>query len=65
MTDDELTKAKRDPVLLRCYLWRAASICRRNGLKLSAVIIAGNIGVLANALEQRRLVELGLKAKEK
>jgi hypothetical protein len=23
MTDDELAKAKRDPILLRRYLWRA------------------------------------------
>jgi hypothetical protein len=65
MTDDELAKARREPIELRRYLWRAASVCRRNGLNRSAVVIAGNIGVLANALEQRRLVELGLKVKGK
>jgi hypothetical protein len=43
---------------------RAASVCRRNGLKHLAVVIKGNIGVMTNALEQRRLGEIGLKAKK-
>jgi hypothetical protein len=53
MTDDEPAKAKRDPILLRRYLWRVASVCRRNGLKRSAVVIAGNIDALASALAWR------------
>ena len=50
---EELTGAKRDPQLLRQFFWRAASNCRRNGFKRSAVIIASNIDVLADCLTQK------------
>jgi hypothetical protein len=54
MTDDEPGHAKGDPIELRQYLWRATSICRRNGLERSAVVIAGNIDARASALAPRR-----------
>lgn len=44
---------ERDPVQLRCNLWRAANMCRRSGLKRAAVIIAGNLHVLADSLAAR------------
>jgi hypothetical protein len=59
MTDDEPANAKRDPIELRRYLWRAASICHRNGLERSAVVIAGNIDALASALARRRAEPTG------
>ena len=51
--DEELAEAKRDPRLLRQFFWRAASNCRRNGFKRSAVIIANNIDVLADCITQK------------
>ena len=38
---------------LRKYFWRAAAICRRHGLKQSAVVIADNIDALTNAMIKR------------
>lgn len=48
--DDEMRHARRDRAWLRQYFWRAATICRRNGLQRTAVIIAGSIDALANSL---------------
>ncbi len=38
---------------LRKYFWRAATICRRHGLKRSAVVIADNIEALTDAMIKR------------
>jgi hypothetical protein len=59
MTDDEPANAKGEPVELRRYLWRAAGICRRNGLDRSAVVIADNIDALTSALARRRAEPTG------
>jgi hypothetical protein len=50
ISDDE---TKRDQIRRREYFWRAASICRRHGLKRSAVVIAANIDALAKSQRQQ------------
>jgi hypothetical protein len=48
--NDELTQPRRDPIRLRQYLWRAATVCRRKGLRYSAITIVNNMDELVNAL---------------
>jgi hypothetical protein len=50
ISDDELALSRRDPVRLRQYLWRAATVCKRKGLRYSAITIVNNIDELAKAL---------------
>lgn len=51
--DEQLDQARRDPVRLREYLWRAAAACRRRGLRHSAMTIVNNMDELADALTRR------------
>jgi hypothetical protein len=51
--DDQFAQARRDPILLRQYFWRAATICRRKGLRHSALTIANNMQEMADALARR------------
>jgi hypothetical protein len=50
ISDDE---TERDQIRRPQYFWRAAGICRRNGLRRSAVIIAANIDALAKSLPRQ------------